>query len=202
MQTIQHISFQTLFGKETAFESVSSEERKKIGKMIFQKLDSKNAGHFIAVEEKNEKGFFVLYGLSKRPVRYVQKMLGKQFLQTCSDRLKQSDWGKQCDIHHQIITACTGIGQLVLENADLHALYTEINARVKDIAGLEMPVFSYDEKSKYLVLKEPAFDLQMRKTTSVTAIRLLKTASWLMSLKTGYVFIIMMRQPILRFWVA
>ena len=114
--------------------------------------------------KKNEKGFFVLYGLSKRPVRYVQKMLGKQFLQTCSDRLKQSDWGKQCDIHHQIITACTGIGQLVLENADLHALYTEINARVKDIAGCgNAGLFLYDEKSKYLVLKEPAFDLQMRK---------------------------------------
>ena len=164
MQTIQHISFQTLFGKETAFESVSSEERKKIGKMIFQKLDSKNAGHFIAVEEKNEKGFFVLYGLSKRPVRYVQKMLGKQFLQTCSDRLKQCDWGKKCDIHHQIFTACKGIGQLVLENADLHALYTEINTRVKDIAGCRNAgLFLYDEKSKYLVLKEPAFDLQMRK---------------------------------------
>ncbi len=165
--TIQHLSLQKLLEQESTLQKLFvSGDKHNFGKALFHKLAGKRAEHIVVLEEKNENGLYALYGVSERPIRYAQKILGRQFLQNFSTALKQNKWNKHHDIQQEIITACIKIGQLVLENVDFETLFREINNKVKAITGARNAgLFLYDEKSQYLVLQEPAFGIQKGKDT-------------------------------------
>lgn len=162
---IQHDSLHAF--PEPAFalnKIISCEDKDNFVKVLLYKLDGTEPEYIIFLEEKNEDGLFVLCGGAECPIRYAQKILGKQFLQNFSATLKQNKWNKHHDIQQEIITTCTKIGQLVLENVDLNSLFNEINNKVKAITGARNAgLFLYDEKSQYLVLQEPAFGIQKGK---------------------------------------
>lgn len=157
--TIRHIPFNT----QEAFLEKTVEEKKNFGKELFQKLSGKNPEEIIFLEEKYENGNLVLYGIPKHPVSYAQKILGRQFLQDFSSLLKQDKFNKE-EIHQEIISACTKIGQMVLENVDLNILFNEINNKIKEITfARNAGFFLYNEKNNCLILQEPAFSIPKSK---------------------------------------
>lgn len=160
--TIRHIPFNMSLTQEALLEK-TDEEKKNFGRGLFYELSGRNPEQIFILEEKYENGVLVLYGVPKHPVCYAQKILGKQFLQNFSSLLKHDKFNKE-EMQQEIILACTKVGQLVLENADLNTLFNEINNKIKEITlARNAGFFLTNEKRDYLILQEPAFNIPKSK---------------------------------------
>jgi len=137
-------------------------------KDLLSELDGKESKYILFLEEKNEDGLYLLCGGADFPIRYTQKMLGKQLLQNFIDALEQNKSDDQHDIQQNIITTCTKLGQLILENIESNTLFNEINAKVIDVTNAgNAGLFLYNGKSQYLVLQEPSFGIPKGKETAL-----------------------------------
>ncbi len=166
MRKNQHISLKSFFDPVFNIKDIySCKNKTNFGKELFYKLDGAEPNSIIFINEvKDEKNIFMLWGGGQNPVRYTLKILGKQLFQHFCNVLMHDSRNRENTIQQEIITSCTKIGEKALGNCTLGVFFAEINNRVKTIALADNAgLFLYDEKSRELVLQEPAFGIQKNK---------------------------------------
>jgi len=174
VRTIQHGSLHTFIDPAFSLNKIiSSEEKNNFVKALFYKLGGTEPEYIIFLEEENEDGLFALCGGADCSIRYSKKILGEQLLHNFITTLKQNRWNKQKDKHLEIITSCSKIWQVALENENIDTVFNEINNKVKAMTlANNAGFFLYDEKSQHLVLQEPAFGLKKEKESATYGLSL------------------------------